>query len=154
MTRVRALVVLALLSTPAAFAADPPADAVKAVLTQQVDAWNKGDLDKFLDTYWKSDDLVFFSGGTVSKGHKAVSERYHKRYKAEGKEMGKLTFTDLEVEMLGTDAAMVRGKWKLALKAENPDGLFTLIVKKRPEGWKIVHDHTSASDPPKKDEKK
>lgn len=135
-------------------AADPPADAVKAVLTAQTDAWNKGDLTGFLDTYWKSDELVFYSGGVISKGHKAVSDRYHKRYKADGKEMGKLTFSGLEVEMLGADAAMVRGKWKLETKAETPDGLFTLVVKKLPDGWKIAHDHTSASDPPKKDEKK
>ncbi len=151
MPRTLAAVAVVLLA-PLVSAAD--ADAVKAVLTQQSDAWNKGDLDTFLDTYWKSDDLVFFSGGTVSKGHRAVSDRYHKRYKADGKEMGKLTFTDLEVEMLGADAAMVRGKWKLDMKAEKPDGLFTLVVKKLPGGWKIVHDHTSASDPPKKDEKK
>ncbi|MEO2091079.1 MAG: nuclear transport factor 2 family protein, partial [Gemmataceae bacterium] len=135
MPRLLAALALALLASVVASAAD--ADLVKAVLTQQADAWNKGDLDTFLDTYWKSDDLVFFSGGTVSKGHKAVSDRYHKRYKADGKEMGKLTFTALEVEMLGTDAAMVRGKWKLEMKAENPDGLFTLIVKKLPGGWKI-----------------
>lgn len=152
MSRLLAALTLLLFAPLVASAAD--ADLVKAILTKQADAWNKGDLDTFLDTYWKSEDLVFFSGGTVSKGHKAVTDRYHKRYKADGKEMGKLTFTDLEVEMLGADAAMVRGKWKLEMKAENPDGLFTLIVKKLPGGWKIVHDHTSASDPPKKDEKK
>jgi uncharacterized protein (TIGR02246 family) len=152
MSRLLAALTLLLFAPLVASAAD--ADLVKAILTKQADAWNKGDLDTFLDTYWKSEDLVFFSGGTVSKGHKAVSDRYHKRYKADGKEMGKLTFTDLEVELLGPDAAMVRGKWKLEMKAENPDGLFTLVVKKLPGGWKIVHDHTSASDPPKKDEKK
>ena len=135
-------------------AADKPADAVKAVLTTQSDAWNKGDLNAFLSTYWNSEELVFFSGGTVSKGHKAVSDRYHKRYKAEGKEMGKLTFSALEVEMLGTETAMARGKWKVEMKAENPEGLFTLVLKKLPDGWKIVHDHTSVAEPPKKDEKK
>jgi beta-aspartyl-peptidase (threonine type) len=154
MIRFAAVFVVGSLAVASVSAADPSADAVKAVLTQQVESWNKGDLDTFLSTYWKSDDLVFFSGGTVSKSHKAVSERYHKRYKADGKEMGKLTFSDLEVQMLGTDAAMVRGRWKLELKPDNPNGLFTLIVKKLPDGWKIVHDHTSASEPPKKDEKK
>ena len=152
MSRALAALAVVILAPLVASAAD--VDLVKAVLTKQADAWNKGDLDTFLDTYWKSDDLVFFSGGTVSKGHQAVSDRYHKRYKADGKEMGKLTFTDLEVDMLAADAAVVRGKWKLEMKADNPDGLFTLIVKKLPGGWKIVHDHTSASDPPKKDEKK
>lgn len=96
----RLLIVLPLLLLTPLVASAADADLVKAILTKQADAWNKGDLDTFLDTYWKSEDLVFFSGGTVSKGHKAVTDRYHKRYKADGKEMGKLTFTDLEVEML------------------------------------------------------
>jgi uncharacterized protein (TIGR02246 family) len=132
-------------------AADKPADAVKAVLTEQVEAWNKGDLDRFLGTYWDSDELTFYSGGTVSKGRKAVAERYRKNYRAEGKEMGKLTFSDMDVQELGPDAAMARAKWKLVTSKETFEGLFTLILKKFPDGWKIVHDHTSRADPPKKD---
>jgi beta-aspartyl-peptidase (threonine type) len=131
--------------------ADKPADAVKAVLTEQVEAWNKGDLDRFLSTYWDSDELTFFSGGTVSKGRKAVAERYRKNYRAEGKEMGKLTFSDMDVHELGPDAAMARARWKLVTSKETFDGLFTLILKKYPDGWKIIHDHTSRADPPKKD---
>jgi uncharacterized protein (TIGR02246 family) len=154
MKRLSFLLLIALLfRSPHLFAADTQAAAVQAVLTAQVESWNKSDLEGFLAAYWKSDDLVFFSGGTVSNGHKAVSDRYQKRYKADGKEMGRLAFTDLDVQLFGSDAAMVRGKWKLQLKDEKPEGLFTLILKKQPEGWKITHDHTSA-EPAKKEEKK
>lgn len=127
--------------------ADPkPEDAIRAVLTAQDEAWNRGDLDGFMKTYWKSDKLRFYSGGTVTSGWQATLDRYRKRYQAEGKEMGKLTFTDLEIEVLGPDSAMARGRWKLVLSKEKPEGLFTLILKKFPDGWKIVHDHTSAAE--------
>ncbi len=129
---------------------DKPADAVRAVLTEQVAAWNKGDLDRFMDTYWDSDELTFFSGGTVTKGRKAVFERYRKTYKSEGKEMGKLTFSELDVQVLGPDAVVARARWKLVLSNDSPGGLFTLILRKFPDGWKIVHDHTSRAEPPKK----
>lgn len=127
--------------------ADPkPEDAIRAVLTAQDEAWNRGDLGGFMKTYWKSDRLRFYSGGTVTGGWQATLDRYRKRYQAEGKEMGKLTFTGLEVEVLGPDAALARGRWKLRLAKESPEGLFTLILKKFPDGWKIVHDHTSAAE--------
>lgn len=129
---------------------DKPADAVRGVLTEQVAAWNKGDLDRFMGTYWDSDELTFYSGGTVTKGRKAVAERYRKIYQAEGKEMGKLTFSDMEVQALGPDTAMARARWKLVTSKETFEGLFTLILRKFPDGWKIVHDHTSRADPPKK----
>jgi beta-aspartyl-peptidase (threonine type) len=135
--------------TPRPAEVDKPADAVSDVLTRQVAAWNKGDLDGFLATYWDSDDLTFFSGGTVAKGHKAVAERYRKNYRAEGKEMGKLSFSGLEVDLLGPEAAMARARWKLVLSKETVEGLFTLVLRKFPDGWKIVHDHTSRADPPK-----
>lgn len=129
-----------------------PADPVRAVLTEQVAAWNAGDLDRFMRTYWQSNDLRFYSGGTVTSGWQATLDRYRKRYQADGKEMGTLTFSDLGVEMLGKDVALAHGRWKLDLAKsdEKPNGLFTLVLRKMPDGWKIVHDHTSAADPPKK----
>jgi beta-aspartyl-peptidase (threonine type) len=145
---------LAVVLLPALGGSDTPtkpdeARAVKAVLEEQVAAWNAGDLDRFLATYWESEDLVFYSGGTISKGHKAVAARYRKNYQTDGKEMGKLTFLDMEVSMLGSDSAMARAKWKLVTKKETVEGLFTLVMRKMPKGWKIVHDHTSKADPPK-----
>jgi beta-aspartyl-peptidase (threonine type) len=125
-------------------AAEPkPEDAIRAILDAQVVAWNKGDLDGFMKGYWNSDKLTFFSGATKTSGWKATLERYQKKYKSEGKEMGNLTFSDLEIDVLGPESALVRGRWQLVLGKEKPGGLFTLIVKKVPDGWRIVHDHTS-----------
>ena len=129
---------------------DGPAGAVRGVLKEQVEAWNKGDLDRFLGTYWDSDGLTFYSGGTVTKGRKAVAERYRKTYRAEGKEMGKLAFSEMDVQELGPETAMARARWKLVTSKETVGGLFTLVLRKFPDGWKIVHDHTSKADPPKK----
>src|SRR5215831_5140393 len=117
---------------------------VQKVLDDQVAAWNKGDLEGFMAGYWKSDELTFFSGKDVTKGWNATLERYKKRYQAEGKEMGKLTFSELKIEMLGEEGALVRGRWKVVTSKETLQGLFTVIFKKTSDGWKIVHDHTSA----------
>jgi beta-aspartyl-peptidase (threonine type) len=122
----------------------------EAVLHEQVAAWNAGDLDRFLDTYWDSDELIFFSGGTINQGRQAVAARYRKTYQAKGKEMGQLTFADLEVLPLGPDAALARGRWRVVTAKEKLEGLFTLLLRKLPGGWKIVHDHTSRADPPKR----
>jgi beta-aspartyl-peptidase (threonine type) len=142
--------VLAALAAWPAEGQDKPADAVRGVLKEQVQAWNKGDLDRFMVTYWDSDELTFYSGGTVTKGRKAVAERYRKTYRAEGKEMGKLAFSEMDVQELGPETALARARWKLVTSKETFEGLFTLILRKFPDGWKIVHDHTSKADPPKK----
>jgi beta-aspartyl-peptidase (threonine type) len=118
--------------------------AIQKVIEDQNAAWNKGDLEGFMAGYWQSDDLSFFSGKDKTLGWKATLERYRQRYQGEGKEMGKLTFSELQIELLGPDGAWVRGRWKVEMKKETLNGLFTLIVKKTPEGWRIVHDHTSA----------
>jgi ketosteroid isomerase-like protein len=123
--------------------------AVRKVLDDQVEAWNRGDLDGFMEGYWRSDDLQFFSGGTVTNGWQATLDRYRKRYQAEGKEMGKLTFSGLDVQPLSHDAVFVRGRWKLVTSKDSPEGLFTLLFRWIDGKWVIVHDHTSAADPPK-----
>lgn len=123
---------------------DDHARAVRQVLDDQAAAWNKGDLKGFMAGYWKSENLTFFSADKIEHGWQATYERYQKRYQAEGREMGKLTFSELDIQMLGDDSAWVRGRWKLVTSKETPGGLFTLIFKKLPEGWRIVHDHTSA----------
>jgi ketosteroid isomerase-like protein len=140
---------LALLVLPAVLLAQPPAagdaqKAIRAVLDAQVVAWNKGDLEGFMAGYWKSPDLTFYSGKTKMRGWQATLDRYRKRYQGEGREMGKLAFSELEIEPLSGDYALVRGRWQLTLKGENPGGLFTLVLKKLPEGWRIIHDHTSS----------
>jgi ketosteroid isomerase-like protein len=134
---------LILLAAPVSLSAADAKDDVRKVLDDQVAAWNKGDVEGYMAGYWQSDDLTFYSGGTVTKGWKATLERYKKNYTVAGKKMGTLAFADVEVSMIADDAAMVLGKWKLTGLDEPANGLFTLIVKKKPEGWRIVHDHTS-----------
>lgn len=121
---------------------------IRAVLTGQQDAWNRDDLDGFMAGYWESEELRFASGDTVTTGYKATKERYQKRYKADGKEMGKLTFSEVTVEMVTAEYALVRGRWALKFEksADEPHGLYTLTVKKFADGWKVTTDHTSAAE--------
>ncbi len=119
-------------------------DAIQKVFDDQVAAWNKGDLDGFMAGYWKSPDLSFYSGNAKTKGWQATLERYRKKYQADGKEMGKLAFKELTIDLLGADHALVRGRFELSLTNERATGIFTVIMKKLPEGWRIVHDHTSS----------
>lgn len=118
--------------------------AIQRVLDDQAVAWNKGDLPGFMKGFLKSEELTFFSGNKKTKGWQATLDRYRKTYQAADKEMGKLSFNEMSIELLGTDHALVRGRYHLRLKKENPTGIFTLILRKTPAGWRIVHDHTSA----------
>jgi uncharacterized protein (TIGR02246 family) len=120
--------------------------AIRAVLTEQDAAWNRGDLDGFMKGYWDDDELTFYSGGDVRKGYKALRERYRQNYQAEGKEMGKLTFSDLDVKETGGGWATARGRWKVVTSKETLEGLFTLVLRRFAEGWRIVHDHTSRAE--------
>jgi ketosteroid isomerase-like protein len=125
-----------------------PVPAIRAILARQVDDWNKGNLEGFLGGYWNSPKVVFQSGGQRYDGWEAMRYRYRRRYQAEGRAMGRLAFSALEIEPLGPEAILVRGGWRLTMPdGAKPGGLFTLIFRKFPEGWKIVHDHTSAEEP-------
>ena len=117
--------------------------AIQHILDDQAAAWNKGDLPGFMKGYLESDDLTFFSGNNKTKGWKATLERYQKTYQADGKEMGKLGFSELSIEPLGKDHMLVRGRFTLQLKASSPTGIFTLVMRKTEGGWRIIHDHTS-----------
>src|ERR1700722_12449019 len=120
--------------------------AVENVLRTQQEAWNHHDLDGFMSGYWNSPELTFFSGAKQTNGWQATLDRYRTTYASPGHEMGKLEFSELRVEMFGPDAAFVRGAWQLTMSdGKTPHGRFTLIFRKFPDGWKIVHDHTSAA---------
>jgi len=122
-------------------------DAVRAVLTHQEWCWNNSDLDGFMAHYWKSEELLFSSGGDVTKGWQATYDRYRKKYKADGKEMGQLKFTSDRPEAVGPEAVIVRGKWALTKPdGGTPHGLFTLLFRRIDGEWKIVSDHTSAAE--------
>lgn len=118
--------------------------AIRAVLDAQAAAWNRGDLEAYMDGYARSDDTVFVSGDRVTRGWQTVLERYKKAYDSREK-MGVLTFSDLEITILSKDAAIVLGRWHLQRTKDEPHGRFTLLFRKTKSGWKIVHDHTSSA---------
>jgi len=117
-------------------------EAIRAVLEAQRDAWNKGDVDGYMDGYDRSESIVFISGDNVTHGWQTVRDRYKKNYDTREK-MGQLTFSDLEFTVLGKDYVSVVGRWLLKRTSDEPHGRFTLIFKKTNKGWRIIHDHTS-----------
>jgi ketosteroid isomerase-like protein len=150
-SRLRFHIIIILLVPLPVFAQKPGggvALSVEHVLHQQQDAWNHHDLESFMAGYWNSPQLTFFSDAKASEGWQAALDHYRKTYQSEGKEMGHLDFSELRVQPLAPDAAFVRGAWRLTLaNGKKPHGLFTLVFRRFPEGWKIIHDHTSASEP-------
>lgn len=136
------LVVLTLaLSLSISAQSDKHAAAIRKVMDDQSAAWNRGDIESFMQGYWKSDKLTFVSS-QVTRGWQQTLDRYKKSYDSRDK-MGTLTFSDLEITVLSKDSAVVLGSWSLKRANDNPGGKFTLIFRKFKEGWRIVHDHTS-----------
>ena len=123
--------------------ATPEAD-IRAVLDRQQADWNRGDIEAFMTGYLDSPETTF-QGTALARGYQQVLNGYKRRY-ASRAAMGSLQFSELEVKMLGDEAAFVLGKFALDRSAEAggpASGRFTLIFRKTPRGWKIVHDHTS-----------
>ena len=124
------------------------ASAIEAVLHRQQSAWNRGDIETFMaEGYWRSAELSFYSGGRVSKGFDSVLAGYIRRYREGGAETGQLEFSELDIDVLSADAAVVRGRWDVDFAAKTDvGGLFTLIFRKTDGAWRIVHDHTSSDE--------
>jgi ketosteroid isomerase-like protein len=116
--------------------------AIRAVLEKQVADWNRADIPAFMQGYWNSEEVEFVGAGGIKRGWHAVMDRYRTSY-PDAKAMGQLSFTNLEIRMLGPDAAYVLGEYHLQRESDNPSGVFTLVVRKFPEGWRVVHDHSS-----------
>ena len=126
-------------------AAKGEAGAIHAVLDAQAAAWNRGDIDAFMQGYWQDDALRFASGGRVTHGWQTTLEHYRKGY-PDRSAMGTLSFSELEIEPLADDTALVFGHWSLQRAKDQPHGLFTLLLRKTADGWKITRDHTSAAE--------
>jgi uncharacterized protein (TIGR02246 family) len=128
-------------------AAEDDKAAVESVLRLQQEAWNRHDLDAFMAGYWNSPELTFFSRGNQNHGWQETLDHYRATYSGPGHEMGQLEFSNLRIEILGPDAAFVRGEFHLTMSdGKTPHGRFTLVFRKFPDGWKIIHDHTSAAE--------
>ena len=115
------------------------------ILEAQEKAWNAGDIDGFMQAYWKSPKLSFSSGGETRRGWKVTRDRYKSRYPDE-KTMGKLRFSKLQVQALGDEAALMLGQWELKRMAPLDDlgGNFSLVWRFVNNRWVIIHDHTSS----------
>ena len=119
--------------------------AIRAVIGAQADAWNRGDIDGFMQGYWNSPELRFASGGTVTKGWETTRDRYRATYGSDTQSMGRLTFSAIEVMPLSPEAAIVHGRWQLAYPGRMPNGLFTLVFRRIGGKWVIVSDTTTAA---------
>jgi ketosteroid isomerase-like protein len=123
---------------------------IRAALTAQVEAWNRADIPAFMQSYEHSPETTFI-GVNIGKGYERILERYQKNYTTR-EQMGRLTFNDLEVRLLPgscgkPEFAVVTGRFHLERtqkgEAKKDDGIFSLVWRKGPQGWKIVLDHTS-----------
>jgi ketosteroid isomerase-like protein len=142
-TAILALIVLGLSSASSGQAGLAAESEIKAALDLQKTAWNRGDIEGFMATYWKSDALTFQSGGSRTHGWDDVLARYKKNYAPD--KMGKLDFSDLAIHILSRDAAYVLGRFKLDFGGTLKEGAFTLIFRRTKDGWRIIHDHTSSN---------
>ena len=119
---------------------------IRAVMSAQAAAWNRGDIDGFMNGYARSDATEFIAGDKLSRGWQTVRDRYKKKYDSREK-MGTLIFSELRITHLGGNVALVIGRWRLVRKSDKAHGRFTLLFRRTPDGWRIVHDHTSAAEP-------
>jgi ketosteroid isomerase-like protein len=122
--------------------ADSAHAAIIAVLDLQRQAWNQGDVAAFMESYWNSPEVTFAGSSGITRGWQPVMERYRRNY-PDQKTMGHLDFSDLEVRSLGKNAALVLGRWHLKRDSGELGGIFTLVFQQFPNGWRIIHDHTS-----------
>jgi Domain of unknown function (DUF4440) len=120
---------------------------LRSVLDMQTVAWNRGDIDTFMTGYWKSDQTEFVGASGITRGWQAVLDRYRRNY-PDGKAMGRLTFSNLEVHVTCRDSAFVIGEFQLDREKDRPAGIFTLNFRKFEEGWRIVADHTTGFPAP------
>lgn len=144
-----ALLLAACAASPPRAARWEPTDraAITAALVAQVDAWNRGDLARYMDAYARLPGLVFTSGGKVRRGWQDTFDHYRARYATDPAAMGRLSFTLDEIDPVGADGAVVLGRWELVGSEHPGRGVFSLVFERRPEGWRIIHDHTSLSAP-------
>ncbi len=116
------------------------------ILNEQVDAWNRGDIEGFMDYYWRSADLEFISGDTIHRGWQATLERYKRQYPTK-EAMGRLDFDDLQVTAMGEGDAEATGRWRVRAGRKTSSGGFELKFRRIGERWLIVRDHTTSDDP-------
>ena len=125
-----------------AFAQSADEAAIRAVMNEQVKQWNNGNIDAFMETYQKSDSLLFVGSQGPTYGWKTIMEHYKKNY-PDTATMGHLEFNILEIRLLSKEYSFVLGKWHVTRTKGDIGGYFTLLFRKINGQWLIVVDHTS-----------
>ena len=125
---------------------DKDVAAVRAVIEAQAQAWNRGDIGGYMEGYAREDATTFVSGDTVTRGWQTVMDRYKRNYDTREK-MGTLAFTELEFKPVSDSYVLAIGRWQLTRAGDAPRGRFSLLFRRTPAGWRIVHDHSSAETP-------
>jgi hypothetical protein len=115
--------------------------AIRALLQSQEAAWNEGNIEGFMEGYWRSDSLRFV-GTTITEGWQATLERYRKSY-PDRAAMGELRFEYYRFHFIDASVCLVTGRYHLKREADAPTGIFSLLLRKINERWVIVYDHTS-----------
>lgn len=115
---------------------------VRKILTRQNEAWNRGDLDAFMEGYWENDSLMFIGSSGITYGYKNTLANYKKRY-PDTQAMGTLTFTLIRVRQLSPEYCLVTGQWHLQRSIGDAGGFFTLVFRKINRQWVIISDHSS-----------
>ena len=136
------LPVFLLLLATATFAQSADEAAIRKVMAGQTEAWNRGDINDFMKSYWKSDSLMFIGKSGITYGYTNTLENYKKNYDGPDK-MGQLFFTLLKFEKLSPEYYFVIGKWFLKRKAGDLGGIYSLLFRKIDGQWVIVADHSS-----------
>ena len=125
-----------------AFAQTKDEREILSILDKQTQAWNAGDLEKFMVGYLESDSLMYIGKSGVTYGYRATLESYRRNYAGPDK-MGKLTFNILHLKPLGRKHYLVVGKWSLKRTAGDVGGHYTLTFAKQKGRWVIIADHSS-----------
>lgn len=139
----KSLLLLAIVFGLAGFVFADAKSEIISLLKEQDAAWSKGDLDGFMKYYDSTPELVFMGSNGPVRSAQVLKDYYDKKYKKGNGDFGKLTFSDLEVEELAPGLARAWGKWLVEQKDQKLSGWFSLIWKKTPAGWRIIHDHSS-----------
>ncbi|MGH9478412.1 MAG: YybH family protein [Terriglobales bacterium] len=144
----RLLLLLALAALAAPAQSPAPQRSIRLVLSSAEAAWNRGDINGFMQSYWQSPQTEFVGAAGITRGWATVRDHYLHNYPNRAA-MGNLRFTGLEVTSLCPDAALVTGHFHLTRSAgAAQSGVFTLVFRRFSAGWRIINDHTTAATAP------
>jgi ketosteroid isomerase-like protein len=138
------LTAVACVSGPAEKTSDQVMQSIRGVMQAQQAAWNRGDIDGFMQGYERAETTTFVSGDEITRGWQTVLDRYKQRYNSPGR-MGMLSFSELEIQSVSPAYALADGRWQLTRANDAPHGRFTLIFRETKDGWRIIHDTTTAA---------